>query len=163
MNWLDSLFGLNAEKMLPSQMAARAAFVFFISLAFVRVAGLRTLGKYSAFDHLTALMLGAVMGRSIVTTEQSFFGSLLAALTIMLLHRFVAMVTHASHPAGRLIKGEPLALIQNGERQPRNLRMACITEADLEEELRSRGKPAHVHTIKDAWLERSGKISICVR
>jgi uncharacterized membrane protein YcaP (DUF421 family) len=160
MQWIESLFGLDGEKLLPGQMAARATLVFFVSLMFVRIAGLRALGKASAFDHLTALMLGAIMGRSVVSAEQSFFGSLLAALVIMVLHRILARITFASHAAGRFLKGAPVPLVRDGVKLHHNMKRTCITEADIEEEQRSCGKHPSLGRVKEAFLERSGKISV---
>src|SRR5438046_4625299 len=99
MELLNDLLGLDAEKLEAYQMIFRAIIVFFTTLIFIRIAGIRTLGKQSSFDTLTSLMLGAIMGRAVVT-EQSFFGSILATLVLMLLHRLVAWVTFKSKKAG---------------------------------------------------------------
>jgi hypothetical protein len=55
--YLNYLLGFENSTVEPHQMAARAAFVFFLALAYVRIGGLRMLGRQSAFDSLTALML----------------------------------------------------------------------------------------------------------
>src|SRR5215216_202647 len=99
MNFINDLLGLDTENLLPYQMCARAFIIFIIALVFVRISGLRMLGKQSSFDHLTVLMLGAILGRSIVAS-QSFAGSILASLVIMIMHRMVAWITHRSKTAG---------------------------------------------------------------
>ena len=50
-------------------MAARSAVAFAAALALIRVAGIRTLGKQSPFDALTALVLGSVIGRAVARHE----------------------------------------------------------------------------------------------
>src|SRR5438045_453646 len=101
MTTIDELLGLHADKLKDYQMACRAVVVFFIALAYVRIAGVRTFGKKTVFDQVTALILGSVLGRAIVSTE-SFTGHLIGCLVIMLLHRLVSWITFKSHAAGRI-------------------------------------------------------------
>jgi uncharacterized membrane protein YcaP (DUF421 family) len=127
MGQLDNLPGLHAEKLEAYQMAVRAVIIFFTALILIRIAGIRTLGKQSAFDTLTSLMLGAIMGRAIVT-DQSFFGSILATLVLMLLHRMVAWLTFKSKKMGSILKGRNILLMRDGERHQKNLAHTHITE-----------------------------------
>ena len=159
MEIINDLLGLHAEKLEAYQMIFRAIIVFFATLVLIRIAGIRTLGKQSAFDTLTSLMLGAIMGRAVVT-EQSFFGSILATLVLMLLHRLVAWVTFKSKRAGALIKGGNILLMRAGEKQQKNLAATHITEEDIMEVLRHDLNTTSLDEIKEVYLERSGNISI---
>jgi uncharacterized membrane protein YcaP (DUF421 family) len=159
MDFFNNLLGLDVENLEAYQMAARAVIIFFISLLFVRIAGIRTLGKQTAFDTLTALMLGSIMGRSVVVA-QSFFGSVLAVLVIMILHRLAAWITFKSKKAGKIIKGEKLLLIKNGMKQNKNLRKSHITEEDILEALRYESHMNSLDKITEVYLERSGEISV---
>jgi uncharacterized membrane protein YcaP (DUF421 family) len=159
MEWLNDMLGLDADKLSACQMAMRAIIIFITSLVLIRIAGIRTLGKQSAFDTLTSLMLGAIMGRAIVAS-QSFFGSIVAALIIMLLHRLVAWMTYKSKKAGSIIKGKDLLLIKDGKKQNKNLRSSHITEEDIMEALRHDVNITSLYKIKAVYLERSGEISI---
>jgi len=159
MEFWNNLLGLTSNELKASQMAARAVIVFFTSLVFIRIAGIRTLGKQSAFDTLTSLMLGAIMGRSVVTGRE-FFGYMLAALVIMLLHRFVAWITFKSKSIGAVIKGSKLLLMKDGKLQQSNLASAHITEEDIMEALRQSVNSSVTDKIKEVYLERSGRISV---
>jgi uncharacterized membrane protein YcaP (DUF421 family) len=159
MDWLKELLGTHAEELEPHQMAARAVVMFAVSLVLIRISSLRLLGKQTAFDHLTVLMLGAMLGRAIVVA-QSMTGSILAASVIILLHRVSAWVTFKSRFAGSLIKGRALQLIKDQEYVDQNLSKAHITKNDIEEALRTELNSTDISKIKEAWLERSGKISI---
>jgi uncharacterized membrane protein YcaP (DUF421 family) len=159
MEFFDRILGLHAEKVEAYQMAARAIIIFFTSLIFLRIAGIRTLGRQSAFDTLTSLMLGAIMGRAVVT-NQSFFGSILATLVLMLLHRLMAWIAFRSKKAGAIIKGKPLLLIKDGKKQQKNLARSHITEDDISEALRRDVNSTSFDEIKEVYLERSGEISI---
>src|SRR5690349_9105543 len=112
--YLNYLLGFESSYVEPHQMAARAAVVFFIALIYVRTGGLRMLGRQSAYDSLTALMLGAILGKAVVSPD-SFIGTMLAALVIMVLHRLVAWITFRSSWAGSILKGKSIVLFQNSK------------------------------------------------
>jgi uncharacterized membrane protein YcaP (DUF421 family) len=155
----SEILGLNVEKLQPFQMAARASFIFFLSLLLIRIAGIRTLGRLTAFDHLTALMLGAVLGRAIVTADQPFAGSLAAAVVIVVLHRAFAWLTFRSRAAGRWLKGDAVLLVKDGEPQKRAMGLCCVTMEDIEEAFRTQGKSGTPGDCREIKLERSGGIS----
>ena len=159
MEFLNNLLGLEVEKLEPYQMAARAFIIFFIALLMIRIAGIRTFGKQTAFDTLTSLMLGAIIGRAVVT-NQSFFGSILATLVLMLLHRLMAWLTFRNKKIGAIIKGKNLLLMKNGKREEENLSKTHITEEDILEALRRDVNITSLEKIKEVYLERSGDISI---
>ncbi len=156
--WWDP--GIDEEELSHmAQMATRAVVVFVVSLLYIRIAGMRTFGQQSPFDHLTALMLGAIMGKGVVTLNEPLIGFLVAGAVIMLLHWLCARLSHASRKAGRILKGSRVPLIQNGVLDIHTLRSTGLTEADILEHLRLNGKHVEIDLVSEAWLERSGKIS----
>lgn len=159
MELIKNLLGIEVEKLQAFQMVDRAIVIFFAAIVLVRVSGIRTLGKQNAFDNLTALILGAIMGRAIVAAEQPFFGSILATLVIMLLHRLLSWITFHSKKSGLLFKGRHLLLIKDGKRFQKNLERANITEADILEALRKDVNTSSLDKIREVILERSGEIS----
>jgi uncharacterized membrane protein YcaP (DUF421 family) len=162
MEFINEVFGAKAGGLTTGQMIARGIVIFFITLAFIRISGVRTLGKKTAFDYLTALILGAIMGRAVVTIEQPFLPSIVASLVIMLLHRGVAWVTYLSKRAGKVLKGEPMLLIKDGKKNKANLIKADITEEDIIEALRLKMNMDSLDKVKEVYLERSGEISFVV-
>jgi uncharacterized membrane protein YcaP (DUF421 family) len=156
---VNDLLGLDTEKLESYQMASRAIVIFFMSLILLRISGIRTLGRQSAFDTLTSLMLGSIMGRAVVA-EQSFFGSILAAFLLMLLHRLTAWITYHNKKTGSIIKGEVLLLMKDGNWEKKNLSRAHITEEDIMEALRHDVNISSLDKVKEVYLERSGEISI---
>lgn len=159
MDLIENLLGIGVEKLKNYQMADRAIVIFFVAIVLVRVSGIRTLGKQNAFDNLTALMLGAIMGRAVVAAEQPFFGSILATLVIMALHRLLSWVTFSSKRAGTLFKGGHLLLMSDGEKIQKNLEKTNITEEDILEALRKDVNTSSLDKIQEVYLERSGEIS----
>jgi uncharacterized membrane protein YcaP (DUF421 family) len=156
---VNQIFGLDEEKLGFYQMGCRAIFVFFIALFYMSVAGLRTFGKKSTFDQITVLMIGALLAKSIIGNE-SFFAVLFAALLIMLLHRVTAWVCTKNKKVEHFIKGNPLLLIKNGKLIGENLKKVHVTKLDLMETIRQELHEDDISSVKEAYLEASGEISV---
>ena len=60
------------------------------------------------------------------------------------------------------MKGRPRVLIRDGKPDRDAMRRAHITEHDLDEDLRTEGLDG-TETVKEARLERSGKVSVVKR
>ena len=112
--YLNFLLGLDDGSVEPHQMAARAIVAFFLAIVYVHIGGLRMLSRQSAYDSLTALMLGAILGKAVVSHD-SFLGTLLAALVIMILHRLVAWITFKSSWAGSILNGKSIMLFKHNK------------------------------------------------
>ncbi|UPT70200.1 MAG: DUF421 domain-containing protein [Flavobacterium sp. JAD_PAG50586_2] len=157
--YLNHLLGFDENYVEAHQMAVRAAVVFFIALAYVRTGGLRMLGRQSAFDSLTALMLGAILGKAVISHD-SFLGTLLAAFVIMILHRLVAWLTFKSSWIGRILKGKSIILFQNNKPVFKNLSRVHITENDLLETVRKNLNVDEMTHVKEIYMDRSGELSV---
>ena len=157
--YLNYLLGFDNADLQPHQMAARAAVVFFLAVVYVRTGGLRMLGKQSAFDSLTALMLGAMLGKAVVSHD-SFFGTLLASLVIMILHRLIAWITFKSSWAGNILTGKSIVLFQNNKPLHENLGRVHITENDLREAVRKNLNVDDMSHVKEIYMDRSGELSV---
>ena len=117
------------------------------------------LGRQSAFDSLTALMLGAILGKAVISHD-SFLGTLLAALVIMVLHRLVAWLTFKSSWIGSILKGKSILLFQNDRPVFKNLSRVHITENDLQEAVRKNLNADNMENVKEIYMDRSGELSI---
>ncbi len=159
---INLLLGLDNSGLEPHQMCARAIVVFFIALTYVRIGGIRMLGKQSAYDTLTTLILGAMMGKAIISTE-SFIGTLLAALVLMALHWVVAWVTFKSSFWGGILKGKSLLLFCDGKPVEKNLKKVQITERDLLEAVRKKTHSLDLNNVKEIYMERSGELSVVTK
>jgi uncharacterized membrane protein YcaP (DUF421 family) len=159
MESFNQLFGLPGQELHLYQMLLRALVVYFVALAFIRVAGLRTLGTQNAFDKLTLLMMGAILGRSIVASDQPFVESLVVVLLVMILRRLLALMTYKSRTMGMLFKGSSIVLWEDNKFDESNMRQTLITEEDVNTALHY----ANVNNFKQVekiFMERSGEISV---
>ncbi len=120
------------------------------------------LGRLSAYDSLTALILGAILGKAVVTND-SFLGTLLAAFVIMILHRLVAWITFKSSWAGSILKGKSIMLFQHNKPLHENLSRVHITENDLQEAVRKNLNMDDMSTVKEIYMDRSGELSVIRR
>jgi uncharacterized membrane protein YcaP (DUF421 family) len=158
METLKQLLGIGADELSALQMAARAFVLFFYSILLVRLGGIRTLGKQSAFDVLTMLMIGSILGRCVMTVN-TFSGAIASTLVLVALHRLIAWITFKSKAAGKILKGQNLLLMQNGVENSTNRRWQQITDEDIMEALRQEVQLGSLDEIKEVYLERSGEIS----
>lgn len=159
-NLMNDLLGLaeNAETLSTLQMVIRAVIVFFITVAYVRISGMRTFGSKTAFDAVIYIILGAILSRAIVAASP-FFPTLLAGLVLVFLHRALARVTLYNEKLGDLLKGEQRLLVKNGEILWPTLKRSHISKKDLLGEIRKKGV-ANIREVKEAYIERNGEISV---
>ena len=158
MDFLHDPFGLQTEHMNTCQMLVRAVVVFFTALIMIRIAGTRTMSRKSAFDQLTMLIIGSILGRAVVTGT-NFFGILAATLLIVLIHRALSVVTFHSKFLGKIFKGAPVPLIQFGKMLRDNMIRTHVTEEDIRESLHLKTNSDNLNDVREAYLERSGHIS----
>ena len=141
-------------------MSFRAVGVFFAALAIMRIGSHRVFGKNTAFDIVLGIIYGSILSRAI-TGNSPFWPTLAAALTLVMLHKLLAMLAFNSKSGfGNLIKGKPQELVKDGEVQWDVMRDNSVTENDLKEALRNSGHKPDIESIQSACLERNGDISI---
>ena len=122
-------------------MSIRAVFIFIVWLVTVRVADRRMLGRYSAFDVVLSVMIGAVLGRPI-NGGAPLWGTLAAVAALVAVHWGLAFVAHRWQFFGRIIKGDSYILVSEGRICSDEMRKNLLTENDLKEMLRLRARLA---------------------
>lgn len=140
------------------QIALRGFFIFVVGLAIVRIGDRRSLAEKTAFDAIFIVLVGSMLSRAINGTAP-FFSTIGAGIALMIIHRACAFGAFKSHWFGKLIKGEPLTLLRNGEIDWKEMQRALVSKHDFEEDLRLDAKTEDIATIQTARLERSGDIS----
>ena len=158
MSWLTTLFG-HGHDLNSLQMSCRAVIAFFITLALIRIAGIRTFGKKSAFDNVIIIMLGSVLSR-VVVGASPFIPTTVACLAFVLVHWLLGWISLYSDTIGRLVKGEKSVLYENGRVNERNMRRARISNKDLLEGLRMQLNEESFDQVREMFIERNGEISV---
>lgn len=158
---LDVLLGLSATKpgdLAIYQVCLRAFVVFIVLIVYVRIGKKRFLGQASGFDAILVIVIGSVASRAISGTAP-FFASLAATFVLIAAHWVISYFTETWPALSYLTKGYDTVLIRHGHVDQSALQDAHMSEDDLAEELRQAGIE-HKSQIKEARLERNGKLSV---
>ena len=156
-----TLFGEGGPKneLNALQMGCRAFVMFFITLALIRVAGMRAFGQKSAFDAIIVIMLGAILSRAI-TGASPFFPTTTAGIVLAIVHRLLAIASVFNNTVGFIIKGRKTILFRNDKIEKKNMLLCSVSYRDLMEVVRLQLKESTMDNVEEIYMERSGKISV---
>jgi uncharacterized membrane protein YcaP (DUF421 family) len=143
------------------QVAARAAIVFLIGLAIVRLGKSRLIARVTALDVILGFMLGSLLSRGI-TGHASISGTTAAAATLVFLHWVLTFFACRSHRLGTMIKGHSFVLVKDGQVVERAMLHSHISPHDLEEAVRLKGLET-IEQVHLAYKERNGEVSVIER
>ncbi|MCW3117291.1 MAG: putative rane protein [Chitinophagaceae bacterium] len=158
MDLINTLIGEGRE-LSCLQMSVRTIITFFVALAMLRIAGVRTFGKKTALDNVIIIMLGAVLSRAI-TGASPFIPTFCAALVMVLLHRLLAMMSYYNETIGKIVKGDKVMLYSKGEELKNNMKKVQISHKEILEEVRLQANQQDLDGIEEIFIERTGEISI---
>jgi uncharacterized membrane protein YcaP (DUF421 family) len=137
----------------------RAAFAYVFILFLMRVVGRRELSSMEPSDLILLVVMGDLIQNGVTQSDYSVTGVVLATTTFGLLAVLTSYTVFRSSRAKKIIEGEPLILVQNGETIDRNLNGERLTLDDVMEEARAQQLDS-LDQIKWAVLESNGSISI---
>jgi uncharacterized membrane protein YcaP (DUF421 family) len=158
MEWIETIFG-HGTQLNSLQMSARAILIFFITLLLLRIAGMRTFGKKTAFDNVITILLGSILSRAVVGASP-FIPTTAGCLAFVLVHWLLARLSFYSDRVGRLVKGEKSSLYARGQENEPNMKSAHISRKDLLEGIRLKINESSFEKIEEIFIERNGEISI---
>jgi uncharacterized membrane protein YcaP (DUF421 family) len=138
--------------------AARGVLVYVVMLVVIRVLGKRTVGNFTAFDLLVALMLGEVVDE-IIYGDVTIAQGMVAIGVVALAKYLTAWLTYFNHGLTRVLEGEPREVIRHGELVPDALRAEIINEQEVHAALRLHGID-DMKEVKSAKMEVDGEISV---
>ncbi|MEJ0103646.1 MAG: YetF domain-containing protein [Bacteroidota bacterium] len=125
----------------------------------LRIAGIRTFGKKSAFDNVIIIMLGAVLSRAIVGSSP-FIPTVAAGLTMVIIHRILGLLSYKYDFLGKLVKGDKVLLYRFDKPHQKNMRKTQLSHKDIMEEIRLQLHEEDLDSVKEIWMERNGEVSI---
>jgi uncharacterized membrane protein YcaP (DUF421 family) len=141
------------------QVALRAALVYAFLLGLVRFAHARLLGKATPFDIAVSILIGSVMSGAI-DGSSPLLPTLAAGAVLVGMHALFASAAFHTSWFGKIVKGQRILLIADGEIREEGMAEAKLSRRDLEEALRLQASETDPAAIKRAWLERNGDISV---
>ena len=151
---LRVLLGTGAEDLTVWQMSARAAVIYVIAVAIIRMGKKRFMSRATPFDLIIAIVFGSIISR-VITGDADFLPGLGAVVTLMVLHWLFAAISLLWHGFSQLVKGHSCVLVKDGQMNASEMRRAQISEGDLREGLRQEGV-WDLAEVSEARLERSG-------
>ena len=139
-------------------IAVRGIVLFFFLYLITRAIGRRELSSLQPFDLILLIVLGDLIQQGLTQDDYSVTGAIIAIGTIAALQLLLSYVAFRFRWARRLLDGDPIVLVQDGEVIERNLRRERITKEDLAEQARGQ-QITSLKDIKWAVFEPSGAIS----
>jgi uncharacterized membrane protein YcaP (DUF421 family) len=119
-------------------VAVKAALLFAVAVIGLRLGERRTLAQLNAFDVAVAVAVGSIIGRTATAASTSFATGAVAMVTLLAVHRFVALARRHSQVA-RAVDHPPRLLVADGKIRDRELAQAGLTRADVYVLLRQHG------------------------
>jgi uncharacterized membrane protein YcaP (DUF421 family) len=140
-------------------VALRTTVVYLALLVGIRLTGQRQLGQLSAFDLVLLLIIANAVQNAMVGPDTSLAGGLVAAAVLLFWHQVINRLRRSSRRFSKLLAGEGIMLINDGDILDQHLRRAGVTEDDLLQALREHGVAA-VADVRLAVLEPDGSVSV---
>jgi uncharacterized membrane protein YcaP (DUF421 family) len=136
---------------------ARAVAVYVVMLVVVRALGRRTIGNFSAFDLLVALMLGEVVDE-IIYGDVQFIQGTVVIVTIAALSYADSLLSYWDHGWEAVLEGKPTIVVKKGEFHRKGMRRERMNEKDVLGALRMQGI-RDMREVELAVVEHDGTIS----
>lgn len=147
---------MEAQELLMT--AARAVGVFAVMLVVIRLLGKRTIGNFSAFDLLVALMLGEVVDEIIygdVTLAQGF-----VTIFVIAGAKYVTSVMSSwGNGFEKVLEGTPTVIVRDGEFVQKGMRSELMNDREVMAALRLQGI-SDLREVKLATVEVDGIVSV---
>jgi uncharacterized membrane protein YcaP (DUF421 family) len=138
--------------------AVKAATLFITAAVAFRLTERRTIAEFSQFDWVTAVAVGAIIGRTATASDIAWFTGAAALVALILMHAAVARLRF-SPVMSRLTDPPVRLLIHEGRVDDRNLRRCRLTRADLDAVLRQHGHQ-DAEEVGLAVFESKGAVSV---
>jgi uncharacterized membrane protein YcaP (DUF421 family) len=137
---------------------ARAVAVYALMLVVIRLSGKRTIGNFSAFDLLVALMLGEVVDE-IIYGDVTFAQGMIPILTVAILQYANSWLSYWGHGMDKVLEGSPSIVVRHGRLQRDGMRQERMNDRDVMAELRLHGV-AELGEVRLAAIEHDGQMSV---
>ena len=138
--------------------ALRAVAVYALMLIVIRALGRRTIGNFSAFDLIVALMLGEVVDE-IIYADVRFIQGAVAIVTLGAVAYGDSALSYFDHGMEALLEGKPVVVVKNGRFERKGMRRERMNEKDVLGALRMQGV-RDMRQVQYAIVEHDGSVSV---
>lgn len=137
----------------------RSVIMFIILLITLRFTGKRGVRQLSIFETVIIIALGSAAGDPMFYEDVGIIPAITVFLVIILLYRFVTMLTGRFKWFEQLIEGKTECLIEEGKFSIGSFQREGLAQDEFFSELRLYSVE-HLGQVKNAYLETSGEVSI---
>jgi uncharacterized membrane protein YcaP (DUF421 family) len=136
----------------------RPVVVYIFLIIGLRLAGKRELAQLNPLDLIVLLTLSNTVQNAIIGDDNSVTGGLLGATTLLAINYVVVRFLYRHERIERLVEGDSVTLVANGELQHPSCAREFITVEELESAARRQGLE-NLAAVKTAILEPGGTIT----
>ncbi len=156
--WLKQVF--DHPNLVGSLIIAAKTFVVYVFLIIgLRLLGKRELGQMNIFDLVLIIVLGNAVQNAMMNNDNSLFGGLISATTLLVVNRIFNIVLHRSRHVERAMVGEPMLILNDGLPLQDRMKREGITHDQLMTALREHGL-TRLDQARMCVLEVDGSISV---
>lgn len=132
-----------------------------VIVVLVRVVGLRSFSKMTAFDFVITLATGSLLatGAGSVTSWPNLLQALVAIAVLMGLQVALAFIRKATGPSNSVLENAPLLLMRDGVFIDKAMRKSRVSRDDVLAKLRG-ANVMHFEEVRAVVLETTGDISV---
>jgi uncharacterized membrane protein YcaP (DUF421 family) len=132
--------------------------VFGMLVVLTRILGRKLLAQITFFDFVTGITIGTISGAYVVN-EVKGSAVLLSPVILVLCTLILGYLTVKNLKIRKLVRGEPIVIIQNGKILEKNMYRSRYTLDALEMQLREKDV-FNLNEVEFAVLEPDGKLSV---
>jgi len=154
---LAAFFGFLGDR---ARVVASTTTIYLLLLLIFRIAGRRTLAETSSFDLVLLLIIGETTQNAMVGQDNSVGSAAIAILSLVSIDMAITYLKKAFPSFDRLLEGNPVLLVNEGKVQRTALKANGLDDEDLQEAARLSHGLGDMREVRQATLERDGKISI---
>jgi uncharacterized membrane protein YcaP (DUF421 family) len=140
-------------------LVLRTTAIFFFIFLMTRIIGRRELGSLEPFDLILLVVIGDLVQQGVTQDDYSVTGAFIVVSTIALLTVGLSYLNFRARPLRRVLEGDPVVLIENGQPIEHNLRRERLTLQELAESARLQ-QVENLEDVRLAVLETNGNISV---
>lgn len=153
--WLLEELGMAWTDLVVLLVAAVS--IYLVVIAYIRIAGLRSMSKMSSFDFIMTVAAGAIVGSTAMTSGTLAEGA--AALAVLFGLQIAIAFGRRHLRFGQVVDNTPLLLMNGAEIIEDHLDRARMTQAELHGKLRE-ANVLNYDQVKAVVLETTGDVSV---
>ncbi len=137
----------------------RTVVVYFAIVILLRIFGKRELAQLNSFDLVVLLLLSNVVQNAIIGADNSLWGGLIGAATLLFLNMVVVRVVKRWPRIDRLFEGKQNAIVTDGKYDEHELARLGLRHGDVETAIRRQGANA-IDEVQRASIYPGGAIVV---